>query len=155
MERGFLSQKGGGGGRGVKEKNKDVAAKDGVSPYVTDETVVKEKQSYLVDTTIEMDKLSSLGDTTVLGSFPPLSTPVTTTTGNAPSKSSYANVTGKPSGKKLNIRTLFTSGDNGIDVVVPVESIRTLSDRFANTAYGFFLGKRVAYLVVANYVRNT
>ncbi|GJY42923.1 cytokinin dehydrogenase 3-like protein [Tanacetum coccineum] len=81
-------------------------------------TSSKEKQSYLVDTTVEMDKLSSLGDTTVLGSFPPLSTPVTTTTGNAP---------------------------------VPVESIRTLSDRFANTAYGFFLGKRVAYLVVANY----
>ncbi|GKF01371.1 hypothetical protein Tco_0028294, partial [Tanacetum coccineum] len=34
-------------------------------------------------------------------------------------------------------------------------SIRTISERFANTAYGFFLGKRVAYLVVANYVRNT
>ncbi|GJX40516.1 beta-caryophyllene synthase [Tanacetum coccineum] len=116
-----------GGGRGVKEKNKYVDAKDGVSPFVTDETVVKEKQSSLVDTNIptaEMDKLSSLDDTTVLGSFPPLSTPVTTAAGNAPGKSSYANVTGKPSGKKLNIRTLFTPG-------------------------------RVAYPVVANYVRNT
>ncbi|GJW40775.1 phloem protein 2-like protein [Tanacetum coccineum] len=30
-----------------------------------------------------------------------------------------------------------------------------ISERFANTAYGFFLGKRVAYPVVANYVRNT
>ncbi|GKF10462.1 hypothetical protein Tco_0048388, partial [Tanacetum coccineum] len=39
--------------------------------------------------------------------------------------------------------------------VVPVESIRAISERFANTAYGFFLGKRVAYPVVANYVRNT
>ncbi|GJR75049.1 hypothetical protein Tco_0087414 [Tanacetum coccineum] len=29
------------------------------------------------------------------------------------------------------------------------------SERFANTAYGFFLGKKVAYPVVANYVRNT
>ncbi|GKD39197.1 putative reverse transcriptase domain-containing protein, partial [Tanacetum coccineum] len=67
---------------------------------------------------------------TVLGSFPPLSTPVTTTAGNAPGKSSCANVTGKPSGKKLNIRTLFTPGGNGIDV-------------------------HVAYPVVANYVRNT
>ncbi|GKA14948.1 retrovirus-related pol polyprotein from transposon TNT 1-94 [Tanacetum coccineum] len=46
-------------------------------------------------------------------------------------------------------------GGNGIDVVVPVESIHTVSERFTNTAYGFFLGKRVAYLVVANYVRNT
>ncbi|GJS22410.1 retrotransposon protein, putative, ty1-copia subclass [Tanacetum coccineum] len=42
-----------------------------------------------------------------------------------------------------------------IDVVVPVESIRAISERFANTAYGFFLGKLVAYPVVANYVRNT
>ncbi|GKD09477.1 cytokinin dehydrogenase 3-like protein [Tanacetum coccineum] len=122
MGRGFLSQKGSGGARGVKEKNKDVAAKDGVSPFVTNETVVKEKQSSLVDTTVEMDKLSSLDDTIVLGSFPPLSTPVTTTAGNAPGKSSYANVTGIPSGKKLNICTLFTPGGNGIDVVVSVNS---------------------------------
>ncbi|GJT03599.1 putative ribonuclease H-like domain-containing protein [Tanacetum coccineum] len=73
---------------------------------------------------------SSLEDTTVLGSFPPLSTPVTTTAGNAPGKSSYANVTGEPSAKKLNIRTLFTPRGNGIDVVVPMESIRAISERF-------------------------
>ncbi|GJR12732.1 putative reverse transcriptase domain-containing protein [Tanacetum coccineum] len=70
-------------------------------------------------------------------------------------KSSYANVIGKPSGKKLNFHTLFTPGGNGIDVVVPVESIRTISEQFSNTAYGFFLGKRVAYPVVVNYIRNT
>ncbi|GJU89805.1 hypothetical protein Tco_1302228 [Tanacetum coccineum] len=34
--------------------------------------------------------------------------------------------------------------------VVPVESIRAVSERFANTAYGFFLGKRVAYLVFSS-----
>nr|GEY53967.1 hypothetical protein [Tanacetum cinerariifolium] len=50
-----------------------------------------------------------MDDTTVLGSFPSLSTPITT-----------------------------TAGGYGIDVVVSVESIRTISDRFANTAYGFF-----------------
>ncbi|GKE30731.1 putative reverse transcriptase domain-containing protein, partial [Tanacetum coccineum] len=44
---------------------------------------------------------------------------------------------------------------NGIDVVVLVKSIRAISERFANTTYSFFLGKRVAYPVVANYVRNT
>ncbi|GJY39655.1 retrotransposon protein, putative, ty1-copia subclass [Tanacetum coccineum] len=69
--------------------------------------------------------------------------------------SSYAKVTGKPSGKKVNVRTLFTPGGNGIDVIVLVDSIRAISERFANTAYGFFLGKKVAYPVVANYVRNT
>ncbi|GJV71524.1 reverse transcriptase domain-containing protein [Tanacetum coccineum] len=35
------------------------------------------------------------------------------------------------------------------------ELIRAIVERFVNTAYGFFLGKRVAYPVVANYVRNT
>ncbi|GKA98670.1 cytokinin dehydrogenase 3-like protein [Tanacetum coccineum] len=57
----------------------------------------------------------------------------------------------KPSGKKVNVHTLFTPGGNGIDVVVLVDSIRAISERFANTAYGFFLGKKVAYPVVANY----
>nr|GEU97157.1 zinc knuckle CX2CX4HX4C [Tanacetum cinerariifolium] len=47
------------------------------------------------------------------------------------------------------------SGGNGVDVVVPVESIRAISARFANTTYGFFLGKRVAYPIVTNYARNT
>nr|GEY95093.1 hypothetical protein [Tanacetum cinerariifolium] len=93
--------------------------------------------------------------TTVLESFPPLPTQVTTFARNAPGKSSYANVTSKPNGKKLNILTLFTSRGNEIDVVVPMESIRAISDRFANTTYDFFLGKRVAYPVVASYVRNT
>ncbi|GJZ21620.1 putative reverse transcriptase domain-containing protein [Tanacetum coccineum] len=79
----------------------------------------------------------------------------TTTSGNAPSKSSYANVTGKPSGKKLIFHTFFYTRGNGIDVVVPVESIRAINERFTNTTYGFFLGKKVAYPVVANYVRNT
>ncbi|GJX84688.1 hypothetical protein Tco_0335462 [Tanacetum coccineum] len=111
-----------------------------VSPSVVDEAVVSDKQSPLVNDT-------------GLGSFLPLPTQETPSAGNAPGKSSYANVIGKPSEKKLNIRTLFTSGGNGIDVVVSVESNRAISKRFANTAYGFFLGKRVAYPVVANYVK--
>ncbi|GJS34723.1 retrovirus-related pol polyprotein from transposon TNT 1-94 [Tanacetum coccineum] len=73
-----------------------------------------------------------------------LSTPVTPTAGNAPGKSSHANITSKPSEKKVNVHTLFTPGGNGIDVVVPVNSIRAISERFANTAYGFFLGNKDA-----------
>nr|GEV08084.1 hypothetical protein [Tanacetum cinerariifolium] len=46
---------------------------------------------------------NSLDDTTISESFPPLSTPVTTTAGNASGKSSYANITNKPSGKKVNV----------------------------------------------------
>ncbi|GJZ29215.1 retrotransposon protein, putative, ty1-copia subclass [Tanacetum coccineum] len=133
MERGFLSQKGSGGGgegrRGVKEKNVKVSNIEAVKEKdLNDEPVAMEVQSPLVDHT---NAVKTGG-----GSYPPLPTQGTTPAGNTPGKSSYAN-------------------GNGIDVVVPVESIRAISERFVNTAYGFFLGKRVAYPVVANYVRNT
>ncbi|GJS20883.1 zinc finger, CCHC-type containing protein [Tanacetum coccineum] len=127
IECGFLSQKGSGGGRGVKEKNVNVSnievVKDGAIPSVTVSSRSTHEENVglsIVDMMVEMEKLSSLEDTTVLGSFPPLSTPVTTSAGNAPGKSSYANVTDKPSGKKLNIHTLYTTGGNGIDVVIPL-----------------------------------
>ncbi|GJT90485.1 retrotransposon protein, putative, unclassified [Tanacetum coccineum] len=77
-----------------------------------------------------------------------------TPTGNTHGMSSYANVTVAPSRKALNFLFIYTRG-NEVDVVVLVESIRAISEWFANTAYVFFLGKRVAYPVVANYVRNT
>ncbi|GKA29347.1 putative reverse transcriptase domain-containing protein [Tanacetum coccineum] len=151
MERGFLSQKGSRVRRGVKEKQGSRVDKS-----VVDASVAKEVVSpSVVKNNVEKENQISLVDTTGLGSYPPLPTQETTMAGNAPGKSSYANVTSKPSGKKVNVRTLFTPGGNGIDVVVPVDSIRGISERFANTAYGFFLGKKVAYHVVANYVRNT
>ncbi|GKF25850.1 hypothetical protein Tco_0081744, partial [Tanacetum coccineum] len=69
---------------------------------------------------------------------------------------SYAKlVTGKPSRKSVNFCTLITSVGNGADVAISLESIRAISKRFANTTYGFFLGKRLAYPVVNNYARNT
>ncbi|GJZ02973.1 hypothetical protein Tco_0520934 [Tanacetum coccineum] len=174
MERGFLCQKSSEWGRGVKEKDLNRNKMNSTSgtclstklddtmnedtPVVVASATNETATPPVVDMTVEEEKLSSLGDTFVLGSFPPLSMSVTTSAGDALGKSSYANVTGKLSGKKLNIRTLFTpggGGGNGIDVVIAVESIRAISERFANTTYGFFLGKRVAYPVVANYVRNT
>ncbi|GJZ99255.1 hypothetical protein Tco_0671806, partial [Tanacetum coccineum] len=145
----FLRQKGSRGVRGVKEKDKVVNAKRSVSPAVTDEPVVMEKLTTSVDTSIPN------GENTGLSSYPPLPTQGSTPAGNTYGMSSCANVTCVPSRKALNFRTLFTPGGNRVDVVVPVESIRAVSERFANTAYGFFLGKRVAYPVVVNYVRNT
>ncbi|GJV37900.1 hypothetical protein Tco_1410377 [Tanacetum coccineum] len=69
---------------------------------------------------------------------------------------SYAKLfTGDKSKKSVNFRTLITPMGNGVSVVVSVESIRVISEWFENTAYGFFLGKWVAYPVVANYIRNT
>ncbi|GJV51616.1 reverse transcriptase domain-containing protein [Tanacetum coccineum] len=170
MERGFLSQKGSRGGRGVKEKSLNtnsmntsrgmgVSTKSGDTmnedALVGGAPAIKEGLTpSVVALMMEKDKLSYVEDTTI-GSFPPLSTQGTTTAGNAPGKSSYANVTCKPSGKKVNVRTLFTPGGNRIDVVVPVDSIRAISERFANTAYGFFIGKKVACHVVANYGRSS
>nr|GFA45455.1 hypothetical protein [Tanacetum cinerariifolium] len=134
MKHGFLSQKREWGGRGVKEKS-------GVEPFAPSVTVasgnaaMEVELTIMVDETVVKEKQCFRVNTTGLGSYPPLPTQATSLTGNAPGKSSYANVTGKPSGKKLNICTLFTSG--------------------GNTTYGFFLRKRVTYHVVANYVRNT
>ncbi|GJT75577.1 retrotransposon protein, putative, ty1-copia subclass [Tanacetum coccineum] len=125
MEHGFLSQKGSRGGRGEKEKNTVVAAKDVVSPSMIDEPVVEEKQSSLVDTSIP--NFEKIG----LSLYPPLPTQGSSPAGNTPDMSSYANVTSAP--------------------IVPVESISAINERIANTAYRFFLGKRVAYPVVANY----
>ncbi|GKA41115.1 hypothetical protein Tco_0733708 [Tanacetum coccineum] len=160
MERGFLSQIGSGGG--VKEKRSNVSdievVKDGAIPSVMGDSgnaAMEVELPYVVDDTVAKKNQSLVVNTTSLKSYPPLPTRVTTSAGNALGKSSYANVTGKPCGKKLNIHTLFTPGGNRIDVVVPVESIRALSEQFANTVYGFFMGKRVVYPIVANYVRNT
>ncbi|GKE45384.1 hypothetical protein Tco_1472668, partial [Tanacetum coccineum] len=147
------------GGRGVKEKNGVTpSVKDGIGSVTESDGIAaatKVVSPYVVNESMNKEKQSSLVDTTGLGSYSPLHTQETTTAGNTPGKSSYANVTGKPSEKKVNFRTLFTPRSNGIDVVVLVESIRAISKRFANTAYGFFLGKRVAYPIIANYVRNT
>ncbi|GJR72216.1 hypothetical protein Tco_0084581 [Tanacetum coccineum] len=171
IERGFLSQKGSGVGRGVKEKSlnrNSMNTFSGIGVFMKSDDTMNEDTIVgvasavqegvtpsVVDMMVEKEKICSLEETTVLESFPTLTTLVTSTAGNAPGKSSYANITGKPSGKKVNVRTLFTSGGNGIDVVLSVDSIHAISERFANTAYGFLLGKKVAYTVVANYVRNT
>nr|GEV00726.1 Rop guanine nucleotide exchange factor 5 [Tanacetum cinerariifolium] len=162
IEHGFLSQKGSEVRRGVKEKSIDMAKTSNIgttSPGTRYEvgqvgvtsTVMEGITPSMIDIIVEKEKLSSLEDATGLGPFPPLPTHVSTSAGNAPGKSLYTNITGKPSGKKVNVRTLFTPGGNGIDVVVPVDYIRAISERFANTSYGFFLGKKVAYPFIANY----
>ncbi|GKC20066.1 hypothetical protein Tco_1022216 [Tanacetum coccineum] len=120
MERDFLSQKGSGVGRGFKEKDLN-----------------RNKKSSSSGIGVSTDSEDNMNDDTPVG----VASAVSTTAGNAPCKSSYANITGKPRGKKVNVHTLFTPGGNEIDVVVSVDSIRAISERFANTAYGFFLGK--------------
>ncbi|GJX48166.1 retrotransposon protein, putative, ty1-copia subclass [Tanacetum coccineum] len=62
------------------------------------------------------------------------------------SPTSYAKlVTGESSRKSVNFHTLIASAGKGTDVAISVESVRAISERFANTVYGFFLGKQMAY----------
>ncbi|GJS25033.1 hypothetical protein Tco_0453665 [Tanacetum coccineum] len=69
---------------------------------------------------------------------------------------SYAKlVTVEPSRKSVNFLTLLAPEGNGADVAISLESVRAISESFANTVYGFFLGKWVAYPVVDNYVKNS
>ncbi|GKF28918.1 hypothetical protein Tco_0095260, partial [Tanacetum coccineum] len=124
MERGLLSPKVKGGGRGVKEKEGGLANSSGfvsgsdpklgvdASPKLSESP--SSMEGFVVNETVAKDKQSPLVNTAGLGSFTQLPTQETPSAGNAPGKSSYANVTCKPSGKKVNFRTLFTPGIMGL-----------------------------------------
>ncbi|PWA58171.1 zinc knuckle CX2CX4HX4C [Artemisia annua] len=43
----------------------------------------------------------------------------------------------------------------GAHVTIPLKEIEDVSARFANTLYGYFIGKRLAFPIVENYVKNT
>ncbi|GJR02949.1 hypothetical protein Tco_0525933 [Tanacetum coccineum] len=57
-----------------------------------------------------------------------------------------------PTGIALPV-SFATSASNGVDVVISKESIFVVNERLNNTVYGFFLGKRVAFPIVENYVK--
>nr|GEV38302.1 hypothetical protein [Tanacetum cinerariifolium] len=44
---------------------------------------------------------------------------------------------------------------DGAAVAIPIEAVEEVSSRFANTLYGYFIGKRLAFSLVENYVKNT
>nr|GEX20729.1 hypothetical protein [Tanacetum cinerariifolium] len=154
----FFCQKRSVGGRGVKEKHGSTTGKSvEVSKHVNvnDQHVAMEGQSPSVDQTnavktsggsypplpTQGTSSTPVVNTPDVGLNPPLPTQEAISVGNVPGKPSYATISGKPNGKKVNVRTLFTPGGNGIDVVVSMDSNRAISERFANTAYGFFLGE--------------
>ncbi|GKA62604.1 putative reverse transcriptase domain-containing protein [Tanacetum coccineum] len=146
MERGFLSSKGSEGGRGVKEKNGVTPfVKDGVTPSVM---VASGNCSGTQDANSDTGTGLVMKSDRIVAATKVVSPSVVDETMAKEKQSSLVYITGSGSYPPL-------PTGNGIDVVVSVESIRAISKRFANTAYGFFLGKRVAYLVVSNYVRNT
>lgn len=56
--------------------------------------------------------------------------------------------------KKVNFYTLAAPAGNGVDVAISLDLAREVNEHFGNSVYRFFLGKRVAYPVVKNYVKN-
>ncbi|KAJ0506109.1 putative transcription factor interactor and regulator CCHC(Zn) family [Helianthus annuus] len=56
---------------------------------------------------------------------------------------------------KVNFRKLISDASlEGVDVVLPIDSVRQVNNRLANTLYGYILGDRIAYPVVDYFVRT-
>ncbi|GKA87515.1 zinc knuckle CX2CX4HX4C containing protein [Tanacetum coccineum] len=71
--------------------------------------------------------------------------------------SSFASVLSNSQGKKsVKISEMHNmEAVEGAKVVIPMEAVEEVSSRFQNTLYGFFIGKRLAFPLVENYVKNT
>ncbi|GJX56677.1 zinc knuckle CX2CX4HX4C containing protein [Tanacetum coccineum] len=55
---------------------------------------------------------------------------------------------------KVYFRTLETEITDLANVLIPMSSVLEVEARFANTLYGYFLGKKVAFLIVKRYILN-
>ncbi|GJV60322.1 zinc knuckle CX2CX4HX4C containing protein [Tanacetum coccineum] len=72
-------------------------------------------------------------------------------------KKSFVNVVnGEKDFKETQFRELVHTHqlDEGIDVELPMESVLEATERYDNTLYGYFIGKRVAFPIVENYALN-
>ncbi|GJW63854.1 hypothetical protein Tco_0115738 [Tanacetum coccineum] len=77
-------------------------------------------------------------------------------------KTSFVNVIssnhteGSSSKKAVRIKEMRNSEVvAGARVAIPLEAVEEVRSRFANTLYGYFIGKRLAFPLVENYVKNT
>ncbi|GJZ70829.1 hypothetical protein Tco_0634680 [Tanacetum coccineum] len=70
--------------------------------------------------------------------------------------SSYANKLSPTSLTKANLRKLDATVPNDVDydVGLPLASVHEVNDRMKNSLYGYFIGKRLAFLVVGWFLRN-
>ncbi|GJS82036.1 putative reverse transcriptase domain, reverse transcriptase zinc-binding domain protein [Tanacetum coccineum] len=84
----------------------------------------------------------------------------TEATPSSPQKKSFLNVVTKetknPTNLKVNFRSLVNSEQvENSDCVLPVEHVIAAQNKFANSLICFFVGKKVAFQLVQNYVSNT
>ncbi|GJZ70875.1 zinc knuckle CX2CX4HX4C containing protein [Tanacetum coccineum] len=71
--------------------------------------------------------------------------------------SSYAKVMGasNPDQPRGNFRSLVADKVfEGVNISIPLKVVQKVSVQFENTLYGYFIGKRMAFLVVEYYARN-
>nr|GEZ12893.1 hypothetical protein [Tanacetum cinerariifolium] len=75
--------------------------------------------------------------------------------GSRPKPSAAGGLKLDPSISKVKFRSLFLENlCERIYVSIPRKVMETVSTRFANTFYGYFIIKRIVFLVVEYYVRN-
>ncbi|GKD60533.1 retrovirus-related pol polyprotein from transposon TNT 1-94, partial [Tanacetum coccineum] len=142
MERGFLSQKESGGGRGLKEKKHSLTQNatidtDNVVPSVANVTMVQKMVLNDVNTNtvnlVKPPKSNKRDDINFNANVEP------TPSASLPASMSFATVLKRDTSQKsVNFHTLIIPTGNEADVVVLLESIRAVSERFANAAYGLF-----------------
>nr|GEU43591.1 nucleotide-diphospho-sugar transferase [Tanacetum cinerariifolium] len=133
MNRGFMDV----GGRNNNHRKKTTTdtgtssalGSDGILNDATPrvDAAIKVVSPSVVEETVAM-KCPVLNTPGVVPNPPPPTQEANAPTVNALGKPFYAIATGKPSGKKVNACTLYTPGGNGIDVVVPVDSIRAINE---------------------------
>ncbi|GKD46610.1 hypothetical protein Tco_1271255 [Tanacetum coccineum] len=78
-------------------------------------------------------------------------------TNGSPKKTSFAAVLQDNTTKKT-VKIFELHNDEvveGAAVAIPIKAVEEVSSRFVNTLYGYFIGKRLAFPLVENYVKNT
>ena len=113
-------------------------------------------------------ELAGHGDSQV-----PLQQPLhaTVMTGNIQDEGKTSSGVGSQSAPKLSYASMFKTKNTfksvnicelrnderveGAHVTIPLKEIKDVSARFANTLYGYFIGKQLAFPIMENYVKNT
>ncbi|GJY51793.1 reverse transcriptase domain-containing protein [Tanacetum coccineum] len=98
------------------------------------------------DERVDLAKISSINSSSLIDA----------SVGNNTGPVSYTKVlNGEQSRQNVNFHILLAPAGNGADVGISMESVHVVNERINNSVYKFFLGKRVAYPIVENYVKNT
>ncbi|GJS72430.1 zinc knuckle CX2CX4HX4C containing protein [Tanacetum coccineum] len=75
--------------------------------------------------------------------------------GGSGKKQNFAEMFKKPDAPRVARLNMMTSEQVlGANVAIPLAAVEEISHRFQNTLYGYFIGKRLAFPLVENYMKN-